>query len=179
MDLDAIVHRLLEDDAELKEAIRASFGDGVFDGPQVNRAALGRMVFADPVALARLERLVHPRVGRETRRILREPTEAPVTFLEAVKVVEGPDADRLCALWVLAAPEDLLIRRVVTARQTGEADARARLAAQSDVDEKIRLFRERRPGRPVWRIPNRGSVGDLRGCVAAAWRELLAALPTP
>ena len=173
VDLDAIVRRLLQDDAELQAAIRGAFGDSVFDGPQVDRTALARIVFADPAALIRLERLVHPRVGRETERILGEPTEASATFLEAIKVVEGPDGDRLDGLWVLEAPEDLLIRRVLAARTLSEAEVRARLAAQSDVQEKIRLFRRLRPGRPVWRIGNAGSLADLRARVVAAWRGLL------
>jgi dephospho-CoA kinase len=173
VDLDAVVHGLLEGDDELKTAVRAAFGDQVFEGQRVDRAALARTVFAEPAALERLERLVYPRLGDATGRILQEPTQAPATFLEAIKVVEGPDGDRLDALWVLEAPDELLIRRVLATRAMREPDVRARLAVQSDAETKICRFGQRRPGRPVWRIPNQGSLEDLRARVEVAWRELL------
>lgn len=60
---DEVVHRVYREDAELGAALRARWGDGVF-GPdgEVDRAAVGRIVFADREELAWLERQIHPRV---------------------------------------------------------------------------------------------------------------------
>ncbi len=175
MDSDETVRCLLETDGDLQAEIRTAFGDGVFDGDRINRAALARVVFADAEALVRLERLTHPRVGRATERLLAEPTEAQATFIEAIKIVEGPNGGRLDGLWVLQAPEETLVARAVGERRMAETDARRRLAAQSSVADKIRRFARRRPGRPVWRIQNTGTPAQLSTRVRAAWREVSSA----
>jgi len=60
---DEIVHRVYREDDDLKALLRDRWGDAVFrpDG-EVDRAAVGRIVFADPDELDWLERQVHPRV---------------------------------------------------------------------------------------------------------------------
>ncbi len=173
IDSDAIVRRLLQEDAELKAEIRSTFGGAVFDGAEVSRARLAAIVFQDAVELARLERLVHPRVGHETARMLDEPTVAAATVLEAIKVVEGPNGARLDALWVLVTPEAALLRRAVASRGLSNAEAESRLAMQSSVADKVRAFAERQPNRPVWYIENDGSVEDLERRVQASWWGLL------
>src|SRR5438094_9776096 len=69
---DEIVHRVYREDADLKEALRERWGEGVFADGEVDRAAVGRIVFADRDELDWLERQLHPRVGREYRRWLDE-----------------------------------------------------------------------------------------------------------
>jgi dephospho-CoA kinase len=60
---DDIVHELLREDASVKQAVVDRLGAGVL-GPDggIDRAAVGRIVFADPEALRWLEELLHPRV---------------------------------------------------------------------------------------------------------------------
>ena len=64
---DEVVHRLYREDEELKAALRARWGDEVFGGGgEVDRAAVGRIVFADRAELAWLEAELHPRVRAAT-----------------------------------------------------------------------------------------------------------------
>ena len=62
---DEVVHELYAD-ADVSEALRERYGDGIFDGDKVIRAALGAIVFADRSELAWLERLLHPKVMART-----------------------------------------------------------------------------------------------------------------
>jgi dephospho-CoA kinase len=63
---DDIVHRLLRDDEEVRAALRDRFGTGILDDAgNVDRHAIGRIVFDDRQALAWLEGLLHPRVSAE------------------------------------------------------------------------------------------------------------------
>src|SRR3954447_20604040 len=64
---DALVHELYRDDVELQGVLRERWGDGVFgaDG-EVDRAAIGRIVFPDRDELAWLEVELHPRVRAAT-----------------------------------------------------------------------------------------------------------------
>ena len=61
---DEIVHRLLREDPEVKQAIVERLGESVVgaDG-EIDRARVGELVFGDPDALRWLEGLLHPRVS--------------------------------------------------------------------------------------------------------------------
>jgi dephospho-CoA kinase len=83
------VHRVYREDEELKDELRSRWGDDVIraDG-EVDRAAIGRIVFADRAELAWLEGELHPRVGRLQREWfdeLRSRDDPP-----ALAVVEVP-----------------------------------------------------------------------------------------
>ena len=174
IDSDRTVRDLLANDAELAASIRGAFGAEVMLEGLPDRAALARVVFDDQAALARLEGLIYPRVGQRTAELLAEPTSAPATVIEAIKIVEGPNVERLDALWIVGASPDVQVERASATGRISAAEARRRLAMQSSVDDKERLFNSRRPGRPVWRIDNRADMDELRERVAAVWRETLA-----
>ena len=181
IDSDRTVRDLLANDAEVAASIRGAFGAEVMLEGLPDRAALARVVFDDQAALARLEGLIYPRVGQRTAELLAEPTSAPATVIEAIKIVEGPNVERLDALWIVGASPDVQVERASATGRISAAEARRRLAMQSSVDDKERLFNARRPGRPVWRIDNRADMDELRERVAAVWRETLACGddPTP
>jgi len=69
VDSDAIAHQLTAPAGAAMPAIRAAFGDAAA-GPDgaLNRAHMRTLVFADPSAKARLEGILHPMIGAETRR---------------------------------------------------------------------------------------------------------------
>ena len=69
---DAIVHTLYHQ-ARVRDAVVARFGAAVLgaDG-EVDRIALGRLVFADPAALRWLEELIHPLVAEHMTQWLAE-----------------------------------------------------------------------------------------------------------
>ena len=181
IDSDQTVRDLLANDPELSVSIERAFGAEVMAGDRPERAALARIVFNDPAALARLEELIYPRVGERTAELLAEPTDAPATVIEAIKIVEGPNVGRLDALWIVVATPEIQIQRATASGRITATEARRRLAVQSSVDDKERLFVARRPRCPVWRIENRADVHALRQRVAAVWRETLAYRddPTP
>ena len=85
---DEIVHRLLAEDDEVREAIRARWGEDAVG----NRPAIAEIVFRDRDELAWLEALLHPRVIREYTR-LREEVDAPLFVVEVPLLYEtGGDA---------------------------------------------------------------------------------------
>ncbi len=173
IDSDHTVRDLLTNDPELAGSIRDAFGSEVMEGGRPDRAALARVVFGDSDALAHLEAIIYPRVGERTAELLAEPTTAPATIIEAIKVVEGPSVQRLDALWIVEATPELQVERAAATGRITPAEARRRLAVQSSADDKERLFNARRDGRPVWRIDNDTDLDALELRVAAVWRETL------
>ena len=75
---DEIVHRILREDPEVKRAVIERFGEEVLgaDG-EIDRAAVGKIVFSDRPALAWLEQLLHPRVVAGYLRWREELSELP------------------------------------------------------------------------------------------------------
>ncbi|MGH3113481.1 MAG: dephospho-CoA kinase [Gaiellaceae bacterium] len=86
---DDIVHELLREDPEVREAVVGRLGEGVLgaDG-QIDRGKVGRLVFSDPEALRWLEGLLHPRVVASYLRWRDELAEQPEP--PAVCVTEVP-----------------------------------------------------------------------------------------
>jgi dephospho-CoA kinase len=66
---DAIVHELLGSD-EVLAVLRERWGDEVLAEGEVDRGAIGRIVFADSRELSWLEATLHPRVGERIGRWL-------------------------------------------------------------------------------------------------------------
>ena len=86
---DDIVHDLLREDPEVREAVLGRLGEGVLGADdQIDRGKVGRLVFSDPEALRWLEELLHPRVVARYLRWRDELAEQPEP--PAVCVTEVP-----------------------------------------------------------------------------------------
>ncbi len=132
IDADRLTHDLMAPGTALADAIAAAFGEEYRrpDG-SLDRAALGRLVFSDPVRLAELESIVHPAVALVEREMIRAADAlSPVAIvLEAIKLVEAGHAEWCDEVWlVVCEPSTQLIRLV--GRGMAESDARQRIAAQ-------------------------------------------------
>ena len=147
-------------------AVAVAFGDGVMrsDGA-LDRAALGRIVFADPVALARLEAIIHPAVRpRILARIhAARLAGARAVVVEAIKLVEGGLADLCDEVWLITCSHAEQRSRVVS-RGTPSADAEARIAAQGDLVARL-------TPRATRILDTSGSPGLTRMRVLTAWSE--------
>jgi dephospho-CoA kinase len=108
---DEIVHTLLRKDPDVKRAVVERLGEGVVDQDgEIDREAVGRVVFADPAKLRWLEELLHPLVvatylrWREQLAKLDDPPAVSVTEVPLLYEVGGETRfDKVVA--VTAAPE--------------------------------------------------------------------------
>ncbi len=136
IDADKIVHESMGTDSSVRQAIVEEFGRFVLDDDgQINRNRLGRIAFAIPEAMARLEAITHPAVRREVAaRINSAPT--PVVVVEAIKLFEAGLADQCQSKWVVAAPAEVQLKRLVERRKMSPELAQQRIRAQSPQQEK-------------------------------------------
>lgn len=136
--------------------------DGALD-----RAALGATVFADPVALADLNAIVHPEVRRLYEAALeaaRAGSEGAIVVYEIPLLVEAAREMEFDLVVVADAPAEVRVDRMVQLRGMEEADARRRIANQaSDA--------ERRAVADVL-IDTSGSEEHTLAQVDALWEEL-------
>ncbi len=161
IDADALARYVLARGTPTWHSIIESFGWEIlrFNG-EIDRAKLGTRVFADPTALGALEAIVHPAVGALIQQMLRHVQE-PVVVLEAIKLIEAGLHHWCDALWVVQCAPEAQVQRVQRDRHMSEPDARARLAAQSALDEKLRLA--------TVVIDNSGDIEATRAQVQHAW----------
>src|SRR5438067_5444390 len=123
---DEVVHELYRDDEELKAALRDRWGDGVFADGEVDRAAIGEIVFANRDELTWLEAELHPRVRAATADWLARQT-AEVAVAEIPLLFETGGEERFDKVVVVTAPAG------VRAERRGElADREARLVPEDE-----------------------------------------------
>jgi dephospho-CoA kinase len=163
IDADAITRELQQPGTEVFDAMVERFGRGIV-GPNgsLDRAAVADRVFDDPEALADLNRIVHPAVGAEIGRRMRELAGSDVVVvLDVPLLVESRNAYDLAGVIVVDVDPETAVRRLVEQRNMREEDVRARLARQASRQERL--------ARADVVIDNSGSVEDLRKQVDAAW----------
>jgi dephospho-CoA kinase len=169
VDADRISHELLAPSGGAEQEVVARFGPGIVgtDGA-IDRGALAAIVFADPRALADLNALVHPRVRAEiARRIADHESGAPraeVALVDAALLVESGMRRELDALIVVACGEEQQIARAVARGGMTEGEARARVAAQAPLAEKIAAA--------DYVIDNDASIEETKRQVRRVWDEL-------
>jgi len=164
IDADQVAHTMMQPGGPAYPAVVKAFGRGILaaDGT-IDRAALGSIVFRDPVALRWLEVAVHPAVIAEVERRISRATEA-VVVVEAIKLVEAGMHRRYDSLWVVTAPRRLQIERLVASRGLTETEAALRIDAQPPQKEKAAVADVV--------IVNDGDLDALRERVEGAWAQI-------
>ena len=123
-------------------AIRAEFGDEVL-GPDggLCRTALADRVFSDPERRRRLEAITHPAIVARSAELFMQHAVAghDLVVYEASLLVETGRHRDLDALIVVAASPDTQVARLVARDGLDEEAARARLAAQLPLCDKVEV----------------------------------------
>lgn len=129
VDCDALYYRVLERDQSLRRGIREAFGDVFLSDGQLDRRALGDIVFGNPAALERLNALVYPAMSAAVGQIMENCTKKGLV-IDAINLIESGLGD-LCDWTVaLTAAPDVRMRRIMARDGISEERARARIAAQ-------------------------------------------------
>jgi dephospho-CoA kinase len=166
LDADAIVHDEQSRGTVGYSAIIQAFGTKILgEDKEVDRKKLAAEVFGDPAKLARLERILHPRVIArilEARKMLRD---GDVLVVEAIKLLESGLRNVCDEVWVVVASRELLLERLA-ARGLPRAEAEMRLGAQHSEAE----FRSAADAL----IENDGDRDQLKKRVRAEWDRLTA-----
>ena len=164
IDADALVHDLQRKGTPTYDAIVAEFGpDTLRTDGEIDRRALGAIVFADPTRLHALEAILHPAVLLESQRRISE-AETDVIVYEAIKLIEAGRHTLCDAVWVVTAPRDAQLARLMQNRGMSEAEARQRIGAQPPPEEKLKYA--------TVVIDNGGSLEATRAQVEQAYAAI-------
>ncbi len=136
---DELGHRLLRKGEPCYIPTVERFGPAILraDG-EIDRAALGAIVFSDPSALEDLNAIVHPVVfqyEKDWMDSIEASEPSAIAVVEAAILIETGNYKSFDKLIVTWCPEDLQVERAV-ARGATESEVRRRLQRQIPVDEK-------------------------------------------
>jgi dephospho-CoA kinase len=148
-------------------AVVARFGSGILDAHgAVDRRKLAALVFADPTARHDLEAIIHPIVRAATDAWLASFDDRHELAVADIPLLyeTGRDRDFDTVIVTACDPEDQ-VRRVMARDGATEAEARARIAAQLPIDEKVR--------RADYVIRTDGAFDDTNSQVQEVWRRLV------
>ena len=162
---DDVGRRLSEKGKCVYRALLASYGEEILDAEgNIDRKRLYEKAFTGEAAdVSRLNRLTHPLIRREIRRMI-TVDPSPLIFLEAALLYEGK-LDTLCTdVWYVASPAELRKRRLYDSRGYSEE--------RSDSIMKNQLRDEEFRGYCPYVIENDGSLADLYAKIDRRLREI-------
>jgi dephospho-CoA kinase len=167
VDADRVGREILEPDGAAYQAVVDRFGSGIVRPDRsINRPVLAAAVFGDPAALADLNALTHPVIGRIMAEQAQElGTSHRIVVLDvALLSILTKDLFRLAAIIAVDVPEDVAVARLVRDRGFAEEDAWARVAAQ--------ISREDRRQAVDLVLDNSGDEAALEREIDRAWAWL-------
>jgi dephospho-CoA kinase len=170
IDADALARAVTEADPSVIAAIAGRFGPGlVAPGGTLDRAALGRIVFAEPSELRALEAIVSPAVRPRIVEALAAAgrSAAPIVVLEAIRLVEAGYVDDVDEVWLVVCSPESQDRRLAARGLTAD-ESRTRVAAQAGLMERAAAVATRV-------IETSGSLPETDAAVDAALDEALRA----
>lgn len=167
IDYDQLARDVVAAGSPTLAVIAERFGpDVITDTGELDRPALGAVVFGDPHALQALNDITHPAI-----RELAVQREQAATADDAIVVHDNPllvemGADAACdVVIVVDVPVEVQVDRLTSIRGMTVEEARARIDAQAS--------RERRTGAADLVIDNTGPKDELVHTVGGTWDELV------
>ena len=155
IDGDQIAHQVLANNQSVQAQIQATFGKQLVQDGQVDRAALGKLVFGNQAALAQLNAITAP-VIRET--IMTEMAQAkahqvPLVVLDLPLLYEQHYETVCDGVLVVYLPVEKQLARLMARNQLSREDALKRINSQASLVEKR--------DRADFVIDNQGSLAQL------------------
>ena len=167
IDADAIAREVVAQGTPGLEAVVAEFGPGLLTPEgDLDRPAMGALVFADAGARKRLEAIIHPLVHRRSAELEAAAEADAVVVHDIPLLAEVGRAGSFDAVIVVDAPTEVQVARMVGDRGWTREDAESRIAAQASREERLSIA--------THVVDNTGSLDDLRRRVEDVYAELAA-----
>lgn len=167
---DELVRFVQRKGSPVLDAIRERFGIGVIDeNGELDRAALGRLVFEDLDARRDLEAIVHPAIAAELANRVEIAYMADpdaIIVYDIPLLIESDRVDEFDSVIVLACDPDIRRQRLIDLRGMAPEDADARIAAQVSEVDRLSVA--------DWIIDTGESVDETIEQVDDVWADIVA-----
>lgn len=167
IDADALAREVVEKGTPGLDRVVAEFGEGLLTPEgDLDRPAMGRLVFGDADARRRLEAIVHPLVFERYAELEAAAPAGAVVVHDIPLLAESGRAGDFDAVVVVDVPREVQVERMLRDRGWTREDAESRIAAQATREQRLAVA--------THVVENTGSLEDLRARVSELYAELLA-----
>lgn len=168
IDADALAREVVAKGTPGLQAVVEEFGEELL-GPdgELDRPAMGHLVFNHDRARKRLESIVHPLVFERIVALEEQAEDGAVVVHDIPLLAESGRADTFDAVIVVDAPPELQIARMTADRGWTVADAESRIRSQASHEDRLAIA--------TYVIENTGTREDLRKRVAEVFADVVSA----
>ena len=160
IDSDHLAREVIERGTSGYDAVLSRFGDSILKEGEIDRSALGAIVFADEEARKDLEAIIHPLVRERSEKIASHAGDSKIVINQIPLLVETSGAKRFD--FVITVEADLEIRRErLRARGMKDYEISRRISAQASDEEREAIANIV--------ITNNGSLDELTREVERVW----------
>jgi dephospho-CoA kinase len=165
IDADRLAREVVAKGTEGFDEVVAAFGSEVV-GPdgELDRPALGAIVFSDEAKRRQLEAIIHPRVRDASAALEADVPPGALVVHDIPLLAEAGRGSGFDAVIVVDASEEDAITRMIRDRAMSREEALSRIRAQAT--------REQRRAIATYVLTNDKTVADLREQVATVFAEL-------
>lgn len=137
IDLDVIARELVEPGMPAVAEIRDEFGpEYILEQGTLNRRALGRLVFSDPEALRRLNKIMFPKLVEATKERLDEVSgQCDLVVVDAAILYQAGLDKLVDKVIAVTAEKEIRIARIVKRDKLSYEEALVRVSGQGELDE--------------------------------------------
>jgi len=168
IDADKVGHQTFEPGTEIWHEVVKAFGESILaPDNSIDRKKLGPIVFADPEAISRLNRIMHPRMYAIMKERIAEHRRqgVNVVVIEAAVLIEAKWTPLADQVWVATAPESAVIDRLAKQRGMDREQTLSRIRSQLTSEERLK--------HADVVITNDGTLDDLKAKVIQLWKRLV------
>ncbi|RYB90851.1 dephospho-CoA kinase [Nocardioides glacieisoli] len=167
IDADLIAREVVARGTPGLDAVVAEFGPELLTSEgDLDRPAMGALVFGDAAERKRLEAIIHPLVHARSAELEAEAGDHAVVVHDIPLLAEVGRAGSFDEVIVVDAPADLQVSRMVEDRGWTREDAESRIAAQATREDRLAIA--------THVIENTGTLSDLRARVEEIYAVLAA-----
>ena len=164
IDADQLARSVIERGSEGFDEVLLRFGDTVLKNGDIDRIALGQIVFDNPQAKKDLEEIIHPRIRVEFEEAVASLNPGQIMVYEIPLLVETNAADRFDFVITVDSAADVRKQRL-RARGMFHSDIEKRMASQA-TEEKRRAIAD-------CVLTNDGSEDELLRQVENVWESTI------
>jgi len=135
IDADSIAHQILN---EQHQEIESLFGEHIVQNKEVNRKALGAIVFKDAAKRKRLENLLHPLIYEHIEKLAEVLDKEKKPYLVDIPLFFETNRYPIKKSLVIYTPQALQLKRLKLRDGHSEIEARRRMDTQISIDEKCK-----------------------------------------
>ena len=167
IDAEKVGHEAFRPGTPAWREVVATFGKEVIaPGGEVDRKKLGSIVFGNPEALLKLNRIMHPKMAdmMKTRIDEYRRQRVKMVVLDAAILIEANWTPLVEEVWLTVAPESKVLERLKKQRGMTDEQTLARIRSQLSTQERMKYAKVV--------INNDGDIDELRAKIKELWQKL-------